>query len=124
MNHPFLASHHDDVLPSACLRLIHCLLGIFSMVSDPSHKPGRCSPKCPEWAGCAVGCEASNNKLPRQISFQLSCKRGQYNFWRLQWTSPCTRACPRCPQNEVLDSHMLNPVMWSKWGLWLSKTRM
>src|SRR6202050_570414 len=39
------------------------------MASDPSHKPGRCSPKYPEWVGCAVGCKPSNNKLTRQISF-------------------------------------------------------
>src|ERR1700683_916356 len=92
------------------------LLGIFYMASDPSHKPGRCSPKYPEWAGCAVGCEPSNNKLARQIYFQLFSRRGPYNFLRLPQSSPCTRACPRCSQNEILDSHMLNPAMCAKWG--------
>ena len=92
------------------------------MASDPSHKPERCSPKCPEWAGCSVGCKPSNNKLARQIYFQLFSRMRPYNFLRLPQSSPGTRACPRCPQNEVLDSHMLNPVMCAKWGLWLFKT--
>src|SRR6202050_1369390 len=92
------------------------------MASDPSHKPGRCSPKCPEWAGCAVGCKPSNNELTGQISFQLSSRRGPYRFWRLQWSSPCTRACPRFPQNEVLDSHSPHLAHITGFSMWLSKT--
>src|SRR5882762_10470684 len=43
--------------------------------------------------------------LGRWISFQLSGRRGPYKFYRLQWSSSCTRACPRYSENDVLDSH-------------------
>src|SRR6202050_281011 len=64
------------------------------MSSGPSHKLGRCSPKCPEWAGCAVGCRHPNNSLVRQISFHLPIGRDSYNFWTLQCSSPRLRIFP------------------------------
>ena len=68
-----------------------------------------------------MSCRHPDNSLVRQISFHLPSGRDSYNFWTLQCSSPCTPACPRCAQNVILFSHMLNLVIHTELGLWLSK---